>query len=563
MKQIVRAEIEGLRAVAVLPVILFHFGVSWLPGGFLGVDVFFVISGFLITRNILRDQESGRFSYRQFYERRFLRLFPALATTILLTVAISFLCLPPDEVLDLAQSSFAAVFAVSNIYFWSKVGYFDIAAHLKPLLHTWSLGVEEQFYLVWPVTLVTALRFVGVKGAAWIVCVLGVTALISSQVALGISPSTAFYWMPFRIFEFAFGILIAIPWHAKRLSGPLANMVGWFGFVSVIGSMLILRDSTPMPSVWSLFACAGAAAVIYVGNVKSVAPVLSNRVMSFIGQISYSLYLVHWPIAVFMPLDTWLDKLIALAVCFAAAIAQFYCVERPLRRSGRSIELTRAPVAAGIAVSIIGATFLTSGYALYSDGLRFRLPEEFSDIQSAVAMWTERGPTTRVGTCFILPSQTFGDFDKKECTSLEPGSKNVLVVGDSIAADNYSVLKQAYPNVHFLEATSGSCSPTDIPKTDANCANLLRFVFDDLVPKGGLEAVVLSAAWQPHDFNDGLQKSLDVLAGKVGRVILLGAPVRFSKSAPDLIFESRAITIADAEKFAYSHRLFLERDDLR
>lgn len=466
----------------------------------------------------------------------------------------------PDEVVGLAESAFAAIFAVSNIYFWSKVGYFDVGAHLKPLLHTWSLGVEEQFYLIWPVALIATLRLVGVRGAAWAVLTAGLLSLVASQAIIGISLSTVFYWMPFRVFEFAFGILLALPWSTKRLTGQIANLVGWLGLIVIVGSMLLLRETMPMPSAWSLVVCLGAAAVIYVGNVESVAPILSNRVASFIGKISYSLYLVHWPIAVFMPLETWGEKVAALTVCFVAAVSQFYLVEHPLRRGGKGVELTRAPVAVGIAVSIIAATFLTAGYALYSDGLRFRLPEEFGNVQSAAAMWTERGPSVRVGKCFILPAQTIGDFDKQECTGLKPGIPNVLVVGDSIAGDNFSVLQQAYPNVHFLEATSASCVPTDVPKTDANCANLLRFVFDDLVPRGGLDAVVLSAAWHPNDLSDGLQKSLDVLAGKVPRIVVLGAPIRFSKGAPEIIFESRAVTVSGAESFAYSHRLFL--DDL-
>ncbi|MER9000002.1 acyltransferase [Mesorhizobium australicum] len=550
----IRREIEGLRAVAVVAVILFHFGVSWLPGGFLGVDVFFVISGFLITSNVLRDMHGERFSFRGFYLRRFLRLFPALATTALATLAVSFALLPPDEVLDLAQSAVAAIFAVSNIYFWSKVGYFDTAAHLKPLLHTWSLGVEEQFYLFWPAALLFTLRYFGVKVSAWIVGFAGVASLVAAQTVIGNSPSTVFYWMPFRIFEFALGIMIAIPWFKVRLTGALANMVGWFGLASIVGAFLLLRDNVPMPSAWSLIACAGAAVVILVGNVPPIAPLLSNVAMTFIGRISYSLYLVHWPVAVFMPLGTSLEKALALAVCLGLAALQFYAVEHPLRRGTRSVDLTTTPKALGVAASIIGATFAMSGYAAYSDGLRFRLPPELRNIQSANTMWNERNPTVRVGTCFILPDQTFKDFDQAECLDLKPGRKNVLLVGDSIAADMYSVLKQAYPDVNFLEATSGSCVPLAGNKMDTNCEALMRFIFDDFAGREGLDAVVLSASWHPSDVDPGIRESIDALAGKVDRIVLLGPPIRFTENVPDLIFASRAVTIAAVEQFVFAHR---------
>ncbi|MER9188286.1 acyltransferase family protein [Mesorhizobium australicum] len=234
----IRTEIEGLRAVAVLSVILFHLGVTWLPGGFLGVDVFFVISGFLITTNILRDLERDRFSFKEFYLRRFLRLFPALATTALATLVASFILLPPDEVMDLARSAVAAIFSVSNIYFWSKVGYFDTAAHLKPLLHTWSLGVEERFYLIWPATLVATLRLFGPRTALWVVGCAGIASMVAALVTVGSSPSTAFYLMPFRMFEFALGIVVALPWRRPKLGAPLTNIVGGSGLLAVLGGGL-------------------------------------------------------------------------------------------------------------------------------------------------------------------------------------------------------------------------------------------------------------------------------------------------------------------------------------
>lgn len=554
MRQRIRQEIEGLRALAVLSVVLFHFGVAWLSGGFLGVDVFFVISGFLITRNIILEEGSGNFSLKDFYVRRFLRLFPSAAVTIFTTLVVSFIFLPPDEIIDLAQSAFAATFAVSNIYFWGEVGYFDVDAHLKPLLHTWSLGVEEQFYLIWPMALVTTVRLSGVKGAAWRICFLGALALVVSQLVSENSPSTAFYWMPFRIFEFAFGILVALPWYSRRLTGKWADLVGLIGLASVSASILFLRDSMPMPSVWSLFACAGTAAIIYVGDVRPVALLLSNRVMSFIGKISYSFYLVHWPVAVFMPLGNWRAKIGALVVCFVAAIAQFYMVEQPLRRGDKVNRLIGASASVCIAVSMVAAAFLASGYALYSDGLRFRLPPELQNIQSANDMWGERNPTVRVGKCFIMPEQTFEDFDQVECMGIKEGEKNILVVGDSFAADLYSALRQAYPDINFLEATSAACVPIVGNRKDANCEKLMRFVFDDFVGRGGLDAVVLMGSWDPYNISPGVQRTLDALAGKVKRVVLFGPPVRFSESAPALIFESRAVTLTAAEQFVFSHR---------
>ncbi|MER9188285.1 acyltransferase family protein [Mesorhizobium australicum] len=274
--------------------------------------------------------------------------------------------------------------------------------------------------------------------------------------------------------------------------------------------------------------------------------------MGFVGRISYSLYLVHWPIAVFLPLGTLHEKTFALALCCVAAVIQYNAVEMPLRRGIRPGDHLTTSTAVGVAASIIGATFIVSGYATYSDGLKFRLPPELRGIQSANSMWNERNPTVRVGTCFILPSQKFIDFDQQACVGKVGGKKNVLIVGDSIAADMYSVLKQAYPDVNFLEATAGSCVPLAGNKMDANCESLMRFVFDDFVHRGELDAVVLAASWHPSDVDPGIRQSINALKGT--RIVLLGPPIRFTGNAPDLIFESRAVTIDGTEKFVFAHR---------
>ena len=211
-----RPEIEGMRAVAVVAVILFHAGFSFVPGGFLGVDIFFVISGFLITSNVLAEFSQGKFSFVGFYRRRVLRLFPASATTVLVTLVVSFFCLPPDEVVNLAKSALSALAAVSNIYFWTQVGYFDTDAHLKPLLHTWSLGVEEQFYLVWPALLLLLMRIGGRRAILLGVLTAGVASLAGASLFIKSDPSAVFYLMPFRIFEFTIGIVVAVAQFPSR-----------------------------------------------------------------------------------------------------------------------------------------------------------------------------------------------------------------------------------------------------------------------------------------------------------------------------------------------------------
>ena len=274
-----RPEIEGLRAAAVGAVVLFHSGFGVVSGGFLGVDVFFVISGFLITRNIVYEMEGNEFRLSYFYWRRILRLFPASATTILATLLAGFVLLPPEEVKQLAHSAISAIFAVSNIYFWMHVGYFDTDAHLKPLLHTWSLGVEEQFYLVWAPSLAVGLRFIRRRGMLWLILAAAAASLMGATIVLDHDPSAAFYLAPFQIFEFAAGIWLALVDPEGPRNRALRTAIFLAGLVAVLCSFLLLDGSAPIPGPVALLPCLGTAAVIYAGAEQPAEIVLTNPAM--------------------------------------------------------------------------------------------------------------------------------------------------------------------------------------------------------------------------------------------------------------------------------------------
>ncbi|MBK6736527.1 MAG: acyltransferase [Haliea sp.] len=201
-----RTDIDLLRAFAVLAVILFHFEVPGFDGGFLGVDIFFVISGYLITAHIREQLSDGTFTFSQFYARRIRRLMPALVAIFVITSITSLLVFPRDLLLDFAHSQLASALYVSNIYFWSVADYFDTSSYLKPLLHTWSLSVEEQFYLFWPL----CLFFVGVRHTRWFIVVAGVLSLIAAEIGYEVSATATFFMFPFRIFEFAIGAWISV-----------------------------------------------------------------------------------------------------------------------------------------------------------------------------------------------------------------------------------------------------------------------------------------------------------------------------------------------------------------
>lgn len=287
-----RPEIDGLRAVAVLPILLFHLDFAPFSGGFVGVDVFFVISGYLITRIVKRDLEAGRFSFRGFYSRRIRRLFPALLATLALTLGAGYLVQIPASFARLASSTLYATFSLANVQFWWTSSYFDEASGLKPLLHTWSLSVEEQFYLLWPALLWLTIRR-GRRLAPCAIALLSVATLVWAEITLISDASKAFFLMPFRIWEFGLGaLLVWLPagLQTRRAAREAALALG---LAAIAWAVFTYDHETAFPGLAAVAPCAGAALCIMAGNPRTLGGLLRNRVAVGIGKLSYSIYLVH------------------------------------------------------------------------------------------------------------------------------------------------------------------------------------------------------------------------------------------------------------------------------
>lgn len=297
-----RREVDGLRALAVLPVILFHAGFEVFSGGFVGVDVFFVISGYLITTIILAELEQGKFSIINFYERRARRILPALFLVMLACLPFAWLWLLPSEMKGFAESLVAVPLFASNILFWRESGYFDAATELKPLLHMWSLAVEEQYYVFFPLFLMLAWRF----GKRNILVLLAIFALASLGVAHWGSkadPAANFYLLPTRGWEFLIGAFVAFHLSAKIRTEP-SRTVQEFGSVAGLGlllySVFVFDKSTPFPSLYTLVPTIGTALIILCATqATSVGRILSLKVFVGVGLISYSAYLWHQPLFAF------------------------------------------------------------------------------------------------------------------------------------------------------------------------------------------------------------------------------------------------------------------------
>jgi len=367
-----RRDIDGLRAVAVVPVILFHLGFSFLSGGFVGVDVFFVISGYLIGRTINQEIKSGTFSILNFYNRRFRRILPALFfMSAVVWIAITAWFLPDSAVLD-GEGMLAATLSVSNILFWRTISYFTNGEN-QAFLHTWSLGVEEQFYLCFPLFMIFAYAVSRIARRDLLLPLTIAAAAVSLALCVMLTQtraSFAFYMLPTRTWELLLGFLaslVPIGYLAIRWRREAAAVTG---LLLVVASMLLIDQHTPFPGIAALAPCLGAAMLIAAGacGPTFVGRLLESRPMVFIGLISYSLYLWHWPLIIVgregfeLTASSVPVKLLLVAASFLAATLSWRFVEQPFRRPEVSRKAIFVGAAAGaLVMSVAGAALVVTG----------------------------------------------------------------------------------------------------------------------------------------------------------------------------------------------------------
>lgn len=512
-----------------MAVLLFHLDLEFAKGGFLGVDLFFVISGFIITRNLVFDIDQGRFSLTDFYHRRIRRLLPALAVTILTTMVAAFTVLPTNELLLASKSALFSLFSLGNFNFWLESGYFDNSAHTKPLLHTWSLSVEEQFYLFWP-GLVLLLR------RARVFLVLG---LLTTSIALAVQLSAAlpdgvFYLLPFRVHQFMSGALLAVlGTGSSKGIGRLATVLGSIGFLLALASFS--GATSPAGSAVSL----SVIGFLLVAGCHSTPArlVYGNALMQWIGTRSYALYLVHWPLIVLFKYHSGfelraIDQLGLGVVSVAGAVCLHELVEKPFRKRGPDVSALQRAAAPATFTLVAGTSLLAIGL-LVLDGL----PDD-DDVSRLVATAHLEAATRRArirfGECNLHREHRIEAYRESVCAHPRPDRQNVLVIGDSLGADTWLMLTQTYPDIYFGQATAGGCMGLLNPRRSyrtCNEFNVLRFT---RLARKSFDLIVLASAWKP-DAIPGLRQTVAYLRGIGRRVLVFGPRVRFPESVPLLI----------------------------
>ena len=516
-----RPDIDGLRAIAVISVVLFHAFPAWLPGGFVGVDIFFVISGYLITGIIAAEMRTQRFSMAGFYARRILRIFPALLLVLSFCLIVGWFVRLQGEYQELAKHTLAGIGFVQNLVLWSESGYFDVPAEAKVLLHLWSLGIEEQFYIVWPIALALLWRFKA-NLRAWVLTGVVVSFAYNLYQAQ-VDPTADFYSPLTRFWELLVGAWLALTAQSTKDGLSVSrqtNLVSFVGVVLIVGSLFYINRHMNFPGGWALLPVAGAACLIASGVTSGLSRVvLSNKVMVWFGLISYPLYLWHWPLLTFAKIldngtPSRTTRLLLVGVAILLAWLTYRLIERPLRFNLRSKGIV---VSALLIIAMVLAVF---GYAIHqAEGLSSRrVVLENRDTAEPIDL--EANPIT---ACLKLaPDDFLNQFCQQR--SAPESSQTIMVWGDSSAIAWAPVFEAIAKQKGYtlIRIAMLACPPlVGAAKVDFPHLEVKRYCSDGLSQQKVIDYVdlikpdliVVVAAWNQYSTNPPRERLFDSRKG--------------------------------------------------
>ncbi len=555
MKVNYRPEIDGLRAIAVLGVLIYHAelvlgGHRLMPAGFLGVDIFFVISGFLITRILYTEVIENRFSFLTFYERRARRILPVLFLVMLCSMPFAWWLMLPPAMMDYAGSVITSILYSSNFWFWSSDSYWGQASALKPLLHTWSLSLEEQFYLIAPVVVVLTARrkalFLGLLGLLFIL------SFTTAEVWSRTIPESAFYLLPARAWELLVGSFVAIYsinqvgrlesnlLNARQMRG-LKECISGVGLLLILTAMLSFDSGFRHPSIYTVLPVFGTALVILASEKTLIGRLLSLRAMIWVGLLSYSIYLWHFPIFALFKVGlielTLGGKLLCLLISVILAFVSYHLIEKPFRNpkvvGGRALLVSLFVAACGM-LGLASWAYISKG-----------LPDRFDDFDNVLSYLDYPYKDSFLShRCFLHPEdlQAKTGFINCPYSSLADDSKStVFLWGDSNAAHLIPGIRRSFSDTHHLILrTISGCGVfmTEVKPTRPGCKDHNAESID-LITTSRPELLIIAGLWKP-EFVERLRLTLQQLKRNgVNNILVVGPVPQWTPSLPAAILDFR------------------------
>lgn len=525
-----RPDIDGLRAIAIMSVMLFHLDFVILRGGFVGVDIFFVISGYLIGKSILDQRRVGSFTLTCFYQKRLKRIIPALVAMLLVTTFAALFMLLPVAMIKYGQSLISAVYSLSNILFWLETGYFDTEAHAKPLLHTWSLGVEEQFYILFPISMLLIRPARGYD--LWLIAGLALASLAASIAIAERYPSANFFLIPTRAWEMLLGVLAA-EWRFRFLERRLVReLLGIVALATLGGAFLLYRSSMTFPGLAALPPVIATAVLLSIGahGASLISRLLALKPAAWMGLISYSLYLWHWPIIVlikqWMP-EAWLrmpERVFALGLTFSLAWISWRFVERPFR--SHALDNRVIWWFSGLAALFLS---VTGAVIIMMKGFPQRYPDQVVRYETHLDQSREEGSNP----CQLPLHARPGTFVPSHCLRRASGRPNVLIIGDSHGNHLRHGLEQRFPDIAFQQATAAGCrmTITGARNETSACAAFRTELFNNRLTDNPPDWVVIGLFWGDEPFGS-LKSTIEFLRQRDIKVIVAGPVTRYEVPLP-------------------------------
>lgn len=535
-----RPDIDGLRAIAVLLVLFYHVFPNSIKGGFIGVDIFFVISGYLISGIILNALNENRFSFKDFFFRRIKRIYPVLMLVLFTSYTLGWFFLMPKEFKELNKHILGGVGFVANFTLWQDSGYFDSLPELKPLMHLWSLGIEEQFYLVWPLSL-----FIFWKFHSRFVLIFGFAitlSFIANIFFIKTNPEAVFYFPFTRFWELMIGSLLALLGLKKKieLTKINENILSILGFVFILIATTKLNKHSSFPGWWAILPTIGSAFIIQGKNSWLNKNILSNKFAVWIGLISYPLYLWHWLIISFTyyvigDLPYKLDRIGIIVLSFLLSWVSFRFIESPIRHGKKSGKIVLNLVFISFIIGVISfSSFKLNGIPERMEKKLANMPLELRemlnpDFGGFIAKdWREH-------SCFLAKGENEKNF-KPECVD-NSNKPLVFIWGDSHAAALYSGFKlyQAKKEFGLAQFTASACPP--ILNWEGNINKLCREINDHIIKKIAEikpDIVILHASWSWNEYKMDLIENtiLELQKKEIKRIIIVGQSPTWKEKVP-------------------------------
>lgn len=534
-----RYDINGLRAYAVLFVVLFHFGVFGFTGGFVGVDVFFVISGFLMTKIIMDGLKSNQFSIMQFYTNRAIRIIPALTILCIFLLIAGWFQLIPTDFKALSKHIIASLFFVSNIVYWRESGYFDADAHEKILLHTWSLSVEWQFYLLLPIYLVIAYRLLKNK-TIYSLAVLFLVSLVLAHFVSTYRPSASFYLLPTRAWEMILGgFLYFLP--KPNFNKTFKNILEIIGFLGITASLFLFTSSTPWSSLYTLIPTLGTALILYIQNQDSI--FTNNKIAQFLGTSSYSIYLWHWPIVFWMFNKNLQGNIFFIIFGISISVLIGYLSAKYIEKWFGNKLKSRSPLKPNLIIAGLSAVIIAvSSVVFLTQGANLKV-RSAANTQQALLIENSLDEHKNIGDAYMLQCDVYSNLTdhgfngiNNSCITNKNSEKSIFLWGDSHSQALSLGLRKSFPSYNFYQVGSSGCkasltgATTLIGEVKQACdkANVIALEkIKELKP-----SVVIIAQQNEHD-KSNWKLIISRLKGLgVEKIIIVGAVPQWQPSLP-------------------------------